>query len=347
MKAVVYEKFKGSLTIQNVPDPTPRKNGVVIELGASGLCLSDWHGWMGHDPDIVLPHVPGHELAGTIVEVGADIRDFKMGDRVTVPFVSGCGHCVECDSGNHQICDNQFQPGFTQWGSFAKYVSINYADINLVKLPEEIDFVTAASLGCRFATSFRGVVDQAKTSEDNWVVVHGCGGIGLSAIMIAASIGAKVIAVDINAEKLAFAESIGAIHTINSTSSKDVIDQIQHVTERGAHVSIDALGHPDILFNSVSCLRKRGRHIQIGLMPPDQIKSKIPTDLIIAKELELKGSHGMQSFRYEEMLQMIIDKKLDPKKLVTQEIRLKDVVKELPIMNDFRSIGIRVATEFD
>ena len=114
MKAVVYEEFRGPLSIRSVPDPVPSENGVVIEVKASGLCRSDWHGWMGHDPEIKLPHVPGHELAGIVTAVGKKIKNWREGDRVTVPFVCGCGACPQCDSGNQQVCDHQFQPGFTQ-----------------------------------------------------------------------------------------------------------------------------------------------------------------------------------------------------------------------------------------
>ncbi|MDH5476260.1 MAG: zinc-dependent alcohol dehydrogenase family protein [Cyclobacteriaceae bacterium] len=346
MKAIVYEKFNGPLTLQNVPDPSPTKKGVVIELKSSGLCKSDWHGWMGHDKDIELPHVPGHELAGTIIDVGEDIRRFKIGDRVTVPFVSGCGECSECKTDNHQICDYQFQPGFTHWGSFAQYVAIDYADTNLVVLPEEINFVTAASLGCRFATSFRGVIDQGQAKLDDWVVIHGSGGVGLSAIMIANAIGAKVIAVDINEEQLELAKSIGATNTILSSNSRNIIEEIHEITHGGAHVSIDALGNPDVLFNSVSCLKKRGKHIQIGLMSPEDVNAKIPIDQIIAKELEIIGSHGMQAHRYDEMLNMITEGKLHPEKLVAQTICLEDISRELPKMDTSTAVGIKVITDF-
>ncbi len=191
MKAAIYEKFKESLTIRNVPNPRPTKSGVVVRVKACGICRSDWHGWMGNDRDIVLPHVPGHELAGVVEEVGSEVKNWKRGDRVTVPFVGGCGSCKQCLSGNQQVCDFQFQPGFTAWGAFAEYVAIDYAATNLVLLPEEIDFVTASSLGCRFITSFRAVAHQAKVTGGEWVAVHGCGGVGLSAIMIANALGAK------------------------------------------------------------------------------------------------------------------------------------------------------------
>ncbi|NBX21957.1 MAG: alcohol dehydrogenase, partial [Betaproteobacteria bacterium] len=209
MQAVVYEAFSAPPRLQTVPDPTPETHGVVVKVQATGVCRSDWHGWVGHDTDIVLPHVPGHELAGTVEAVGKDVTRWKVGDRVTVPFVGGCGSCPECHSGNQQVCEKQFQPGFTHWGSFAQYVSIHKADLNLVALPETLDFATAASLGCRFVTSFRAVVDQGKTSAGQWVAVHGCGGVGLSAIMIAHAVGANVVAIDISEDKLAMARAMG------------------------------------------------------------------------------------------------------------------------------------------
>ena len=138
MKAAIYEEFKKPLTIQNVPEPNPAKRGVVLKVEACGICRSDWHGWMGNDADIVLPHVPGHELAGIVEETGSDVKNWKKGDRVTVPFVGGCGACEQCFSGNQQVCDFQFQPGFTAWGAFAEYVAIDYADTNLVRLPEKL-----------------------------------------------------------------------------------------------------------------------------------------------------------------------------------------------------------------
>lgn len=195
MKAVVFEQFSTPPTIQQVPDPTPEPHGVVVKVMANGVCRSDWHGWMGHDPDIRLPHVPGHELSGVVEAVGKDVTKWRVGDRVTVPFVGGCGTCLECHAGHHQVCDHQFQPGFTHWGSFAEYVSIHYADVNLVALPDTLTFDTAASLGCRFVTSFRAVVGQVRVSAGQWVAVHGCGGVGLSAIMIASAAGASGFAV--------------------------------------------------------------------------------------------------------------------------------------------------------
>ena len=346
MRAAIFEEFGKTPTIQNLPDPAPRADGVVIEVKANGICRSDWHGWMGHDTDIQLPHVPGHELAGVITAVGKDVQRWKVGERVTMPFVCGCGTCPQCVSGNQQVCDQQFQPGFTHWGSFAEYVAVNYADTNLVRLPQEIDFVTAASLGCRFVTSFRGIVDQGRVSAGQWVAVHGCGGVGLSAIMIASAAGAQVVAVDIDDAKLDFARSIGAAVTINSKKVADVVAVIKDVTGGGAHVSMDALGNPITCFNSIACLRKRGRHIQVGLMLADQHHPAIPMDKVIANELEIYGSHGIQAHRYRTVFEMILSGKLAPDKLIGRRVTLEEGIQELVTMDQFKGTGIAVIDRF-
>ncbi|MGM3424407.1 alcohol dehydrogenase catalytic domain-containing protein [Pseudomonas benzopyrenica] len=261
MKAVVYEAFSAPPRLCTVPDPTPEPHGVVLKVMATGVCRSDWHGWVGHDTDIELPHVPGHELAGVVEAVGKDVRRWRVGDRVTVPFVGGCGACPQCHAGHQQVCDHQFQPGFTHWGSFAQYVGIHQADLNLVSLPEQLDFATAASLGCRFVTSFRAVVDQGKVSAGQWVAVHGCGGVGLSAIMIASA--------------------------------------------------------------------------------------PLPMNLVIAKELEILGSHGMQAHRYDVLMAMLRQGTLAPERLIGREISLAESSEALMHMDRFEGTGVTVITRFD
>jgi alcohol dehydrogenase len=249
-------------------------------------------------------------------------------------------------SGNQQVCDHQFQPGFTHWGSFAEFVAINYADINLVSIPADIDFVTAASLGCRFVTSFRAIVAQGKVSAGQWVAIHGCGGVGLSAIMIANALGANVIAIDIADEKLELARSVGAITTINATESKDVVEGVRSVTGGGVHVSIDALGSPTTCFNSIANLRKRGKHVQVGLMLADHSHSPVPMDKVIANELEILGSHGIQAYKYPALLEMIKSGKLHPEILIGKTISLDESVTELANMNNFTGTGVTVINKF-
>lgn len=342
MRAMVYEEFRARPEIRVVDDPTPAPGGVVIKVEATGLCRSDWHGWMGHDPDITVPHVPGHELAGLVEAVGKSVRRWKIGDRVTMPFVAGCGICPECASGNHQVCPDQFQPGFTGWGSFAEYVAVDFADTNLVGLPESIDCVTAASLGCRFATSFRALVAQGRVAAGEWVAVHGCGGVGLSAVMIAHALGGSVVAIDIADDKLDFAKTIGAAETINAHRGNDVVEAVRELTDGGAHVSIDALGSPETCFNSISCLKARGRHVQVGLMLGGHNSSPVPMDRIIAKELQVLGSHGMQAYAYTDMLRMIERGFLAPHKLIGKRITLDDAADALMNMDSFTGTGITV-----
>lgn len=342
MKAVYYEEFNQLPVVTDLPDPTPDDNGVVVKVLATGLCRSDWHGWVGHDPDIALPHVPGHELAGVIVETGKNVSKWQRGDRVTVPFVCGCGTCPQCNSGNQQVCDHQFQPGFTHWGSFAEFVALQHADANLVRLPEDMDYATAASLGCRFVTAFRALVDQARVSAGQWVAVHGCGGVGLSAIMIATALGANVVGIDIGDDKLELARQVGAVATINSSRETDTVAAVRDVTGGGAHVSVDALGHPQTCFNSVANLRKRGRHVQVGLMLGEHTTPQIPMAQVVANELEIYGSHGIQAHRYDAMWNMLATGKLNPAQLVGKTIPLGEAPKALADMNTFSGTGITI-----
>ncbi|MEO1193359.1 MAG: zinc-dependent alcohol dehydrogenase family protein [Pseudomonadota bacterium] len=346
MQAVLFEAFEEPPKLVTLDDPSPDKHGLVIKVEATGVCRSDWHGWMGHDPDIVLPHVPGHEFAGVVEAVGGQVTNWAIGDRVTVPFISGCGACPECHAGHQQVCLNQEQPGFTHWGSFAEYVAIHQADLNVVALPETMNFATAASLGCRFATAFRAVVDQGKAQAGQWVAVHGCGGVGLSSVMIANAVGANVIAIDIDEAKLALAKELGAVAAINATITDRVPEAVIEITRGGAQVSLDALGHPATCANSILCLRPRGKHVQVGLLLGDQATPPIPMARVIGKELEILGSHGMQAHRYGAMLDMIGSGKLDPARLVGQEISLAEAPDALVSMDKFQSLGVTVVTSF-
>jgi alcohol dehydrogenase len=249
-------------------------------------------------------------------------------------------------SGNHQVCDNQFQPGFTHWGAFAEYVAVEYVDTNMVRLPDTMDFVTAASLGCRFITAFRAIVDQGKVTSGQHVAVHGCGGVGLSAIMIAAAYGADVVAVDIDDDQLELARSVGASSLINSRSVGTVAEAVKELTAGGAHISIDALGNPETFLNSILSLRKRGKHIQIGIMEQGKHLSPVPIDKIISNELEIIGSHGMQSYRFPDIFSMIASGKLQPGRLIGNLISLEESPRRLAEMNTIPSRGIIVINRF-
>ncbi|MFI1413648.1 zinc-dependent alcohol dehydrogenase family protein [Streptomyces sp. NPDC020707] len=339
MRAVVFERFGEAAEVREVPDPAPAPHGVVVRVGATGLCRSDWHGWQGHDPGIELPHVPGHELAGTVEAVGALVTRHRPGDRVTVPFVCACGSCASCAAGDQQVCERQTQPGFTHWGSFAEYVALDHADVNLVAVPEELSFGTAASLGCRFATAFRAVVAQGRVAPGEWVAVHGCGGVGLSAVMIAAAAGARVVAVDLSPQALELARRFGAVHGVDASRTDDTGAAVRDLTGGGAQLSLDALGSPVTCAASVASLRRRGRHVQVGLLPEDP---KVPMSRVIGLELELLGSHGMPAHAYPPMLESVRAGLLRPDLLVTSTISLEAAPAALAAMGEAPGAGVTV-----
>jgi alcohol dehydrogenase len=324
MRAVVVQEFGVTPTVQDVVEPACPVDGALIEVAATGLCRSDWHGWMGHDEDIVLPHVPGHELAGTVRAVGPDVYGWRPGDRVTVPFVCACGRCELCLAGQAQVCLDQRQPGFSDWGSFAELVAIHRADVNLVRLPEELDFATAASLGCRFSTAFHALTAQADLQAGQWLAVHGCGGVGLSAVMIGVALGARVIAVDVSPTALAAARELGAEQVVTGRSSgpESAPAQIQRLTGTGAHVSVDAFGSADTARDSVRSLRRRGTHVQIGLMTGEAARASMPMGRVVMHELRIVGSHGMSARDFPPMLAMVAAGRLRPDLLVQAHIDL-------------------------
>lgn len=334
MKAVVIDEFGVRPQVRDVPDPVCTADGVVIAVEATGVCRSDWHAWRGHDPSVRLPHVAGHELAGRIVTVGDHVRGWQPGDRVTVPFVCACGSCPQCAVGDQQICDNQFQPGSTHWGSFAELVAIEQANVNLVRLPGGLDSVTAAALGCRFGTAYRAVLRLGEVRAGEWVAVHGCGGAGISAVLLAVAAGANVVAVDLSPLALALAARLGAVATINASEVPDTAAAVREVTGGGAHLSLDCVGHPSTCAASVDSLRKRGRHVQVGLLPPAQGVAPIPMHRVIGDELRILGSHGIQAHEYPNMFRLIERSGLDLTEIVGRQIGLDDVPAALESMNE-------------
>ena len=338
MRAVVVDAPRSRPEVRDVPRPSALAGGVVVRVVATGMCRSDWHGWAGHD-EISFPHVPGHELAGEVVEVGTGVTRWKAGDRVTVPFVCGCGRCAWCLAGNAQVCPDQEQPGFTHWGSFAEYVGLHAADTNLVTIPEQVDFATAASLGCRFATAYRALVGRARITEGEWVTVIGAGGVGLSVVMIASALGARVVAVDRNREALAVATELGAEHTLVADGT-DIPSAVGDLVEGGSDVAIDAVGSEQSCADAILSLRRRGRLVQVGLLPPIDGHPRVPMSRVIGWELDILGSHGMAAADYPSMLALIEAGSLQPQRLIERTIGLDDAAALLPGFDQAKVAGM-------
>lgn len=341
MRAAVYEQFRGPIEIVDVADPTAAPGEVVVEVLAVGLCRSDYHGWHGTDPDIVCPHVGGHEFVGRVVAVGAGVVRVREGDRVVAPFVCGCGSCEPCLLGQQQVCRRQHQPGFTRWGAFATYATVPFADTNAVLVPPEVSDEAAALVGCRVSTAYRGVIERGRLAAGEVLCVHGCGGVGLAAIAFGRAIGAQVVAVDISPDALALAVRLGADLTLDASTTDDVGGAL-HDMVGGAHVSVDCLGHTATATNSLLSLRALGRHVQIGLFPT--ATSELPISRLIRDELEVLGVHGLSASRFDQVFAMMADRRLDPAAMITQRLTLADISWALPAMGAFSQPGVSVVT---
>jgi alcohol dehydrogenase len=331
MRALVMHAFREPLRLEEVAEPRLPPDGALVDVGATGLCRSDWHGWMGHDASIALPHVPGHEFAGVVAEVGPEVRGIRPGDRVTAPFCCGCGACEPCRLGHTQICERDYQPGFTGWGSFAERVLVPVADLNCVPLPGDLAFEAAAALGCRFMTAFAAVGERGGLRAGDWLAVHGCGGVGLSAIMLGRALGASVIAVDVAPGPLERAAALGASHTLEAAG--DTADRIRELTHGGAHVSIDAIGSAATAAASVRSLRRRGRHVQVGLLAGDEREARVPLAELISRELEIAGVHGMPVRDYPALLRLVASGAVDPARLIGRRIGLEEAGAALAAMD--------------
>ena len=297
MRAVVFDEFGGSVDVRTVADPAPSPAGVVVEVHSTGLCRSDWHAWAGHDDGVRLPHVPGHELVGVVAAVGADVRRWTVGDRVTTPFVCGCGACQWCLNGQAQVCPDQTQPGFTHWGSFAEYVALHAADTNLVAVSDVVEDAAAAALGCRFATAYRALNARAGVRRGEWITVVGVGGVGLSAVQIAVAAGAKVWRSTAPPQLWLWHGAWGR-STPSSPMVGDVAAEVHELTGGGSHVAVDAVGTAATCADAIHSLRRRGRHVQVGLLPNVGGHPAVPMERVIAWELDILGSHGMASADY-------------------------------------------------
>ncbi|SDJ00452.1 zinc-dependent alcohol dehydrogenase family protein [Lutimaribacter saemankumensis] len=347
MKALVMDRYDSALSLESVDDPTCPPDGVVVQVMACGVCRSDHHAWKGADPDVVLPHVMGHEFAGTVAEVGRDVRGFRVGDRVTAPFILACGHCPDCRTGDPTTCNHQEVIGFTGWGAFAERLAVPRADFNLVHLPDSLGYDEAAGMGCRVTTAFRAVVDRGDLRPGEWLVVHGCGGVGLSAVMVGAALGARVLAVDVKDDALTMARDLGATAVLNVTGIDDVGAAVRDMTDGGAHVSVEALGVTATFENSVRSLRKLGRHVQIGMPLGRHETVSLPLlELVYSRQISIAGSRGMAARRFDALFGMIAGGRLDISRLVTGRIALGQAEAALRAMDDFQGAGVTVITDF-
>jgi len=354
MKAAVLKEFKEPVVIEDRERPqVAADDDVVIELEATGICRSDWHMWQGDwrwmIDDLPTDQILGHEPAGRVVETGSGVERFSEGDQVAVPFNIADGSCPMCYSDQSHLCENRVTPGFSPElpGAFAEEMRVPHADENLTLLPDGASPEGMAGLGCRFMTAYHGIVHRIDADVGESLAVHGCGGVGLSAVHIADAMGLDVVAVDINEEPLERARSLGADATVNAGEVEDVPGEVHDITDGGADYSVDALGIAETCTNSVLSLDVGGTHVQIGLTGEDEEGVvPVPVDIITGQELEFVGSKGMQPTRYDELVRMVEKGRLDPTKVITETVSLEDVPGVLESMTDFDHTGVSVVTDY-
>ncbi|QPV63050.1 alcohol dehydrogenase catalytic domain-containing protein [Halosimplex litoreum] len=351
MRAVVLAEHGEPLECREVPEPEPDPDGVVVETEACGICRSDWHAWQGHgdwvDDRVPTGQVLGHEPVGTVDEVGADVETVRPGDRVVVPFSLADGTCPACRAGRQNYCEGATALGFgpAAPGAFAERFHVPAADVNAVGLPDGVSGVAAASMGCRFVTAFEGLDATADVGGGDVVVVVGCGGVGLSAVQIAAALGATPVAVDVREAPLELAAEIGAVATLNA----ERVDVSERVHDRfgGGDVSMDALGSAETFRTAVDSLGSGGTHVQVGLTgDDDRGEVPLPVDRLVQADLTVAGSRGMAPRRYDDIFAMVSAGQVDPGALVTDRVALDEVPDRLAAMSEFDTVGVEVVTEF-
>lgn len=345
MRAAVLHGWREDLAMENVPEPACPSDGVVLSILACGVCRSDWHGWVGADPDITLPHLPGHEYCGIIEEVGAEVRHWRRGDRVIAPFILACGTCPDCRAGNQTVCARQQVPGFTCPGAFAERIAIVHADANLARLPQGMDPALAAALGCRVITAWHALTGRAALAPGEWLAVHGTGGVGLAATLLARAIGARVVAVDVVPEKLAHAAALGADATVNAAEG-DAAEAIRQITGGGAHVSLEALGVPATTRASIRCLKRLGRHVQVGMPVGEHSSMTLPMDAVYSGQLALYGTRGMPAWRYPSLFALIESGAVDLSPMIARRVALSAASRELAAFDGPTPPGVAVITDF-
>lgn len=345
MRAAVLRQFDQDLDLCQVPMPACPPDGVVLRVLACGICRSDWHSFTGADPDVHLPHIPGHEYCGVIEEAGPLVRNWRAGDRVIAPFILACGTCPSCAAGQQTTCPVQAVPGFTHPGAFAEFLGVPHADANLTRLPEGMDPALAAALGCRVTTAWHALTGRAAVQAGEWVAIFGSGGVGLSAMLLARAIGARAIMVDVVDEKLAYAKALGADAVVNAATS-DAPLAIRALTGGGAQVALEALGVAATVSGALRSLGKLGRMVQIGMPAGAHATMTLPWDAVYSGQLAIFGTRGMPAWRYPSLLSLIASGRVDLSPLITRRVPLSAASSELRAFHGPTVPGVAVITDF-
>ncbi len=286
MRALRLEALGLPLVAIDIPVVAPGPDDVVVRVRAAGICHTDAHLRQGGSSSASLPLIPGHEIAGEIAELGTQVRDLAVGDRVCIHYVVSCTTCVHCRAGREQFCLSYQMIGAQRAGGYAEYVTVPAR--NAVRLPEPISFVHGAVMMCSSATALHAL-RRGRLAAGETVAVFGVGGLGISAIQLAMSLGAaRVFAVDRDAGKLTVAESLGAVPV--DAGEVDAVVRVRELTAgMGVDVSLDLVGAPAVTLQALQALAVHGRAVAVGIHPHAITLPVYRT--VLGPEVELVGAN--------------------------------------------------------
>jgi len=341
MKAMVLEHFEERMVWRDVPHPRIGLQEVLVRVRANGVCATDLKMIEGQVPTVTLPHVLGHEVAGEIAEVGDAVEGLQTGDHVTVYPTWGCGSCDPCRKGVENLCLRAPRTGFESDGGFAEYMRTRGR--NAVKIDDSMSFEEAAILPDAVAATYHALVQRARVQVGETVVIVGVGGLGIHAMQIARIMGARVIAADVVADKLQAALDFGADAVVNSRE-EDLPARVKAITAgQGADLVVECVGGstlPDILRESISCLRLGGRLLVVGYMYGQPL-SVDSADLIYG-QWSILGTRASTLQDVVDVARLVENGKLKP--VVSERLALEQANDALAVLRESSPLGRIVLT---
>jgi 6-hydroxycyclohex-1-ene-1-carbonyl-CoA dehydrogenase len=318
VKAAVFYAAHEPMRIEDVPTPQPRAGEILIRVAGCGVCHTDLH-YLDHgtptfkQPPVIL----GHEIAGTVAALGAGVTVLKEADRVLVPAVLSCGHCTLCRTGRENICENSQMLGNHIDGGYAEYVAVPAKDV--FRMPDDVPLVEGSVIADAVTTPFHAVVRRGKVAAGDWVIVFGCGGVGLSLVQVAAAVGARVIAVDVKDAKLETARRFGATATLNPAAVPKLDKAVRALSGGGVDVAFEAVGKATAQEAALNCLRTGGRLVLVGYSP-----ETLPLNAgrVMFRELDIMGSLGCRPVDYPRAIELVRQGKVRLADMVTHRFPL-------------------------
>lgn len=332
MKAARFHKVNEKLTIERIPIPQIKPDEILLDVKATGICGSDLHiVYEGVTPTGFLPITLGHEPSGVVAEVGENVTDWKVGDRVVVNSVVICGKCYNCLRGRGSICINKKVLGIHFNGGLAEYMAV--PSRNLVKLPDNVPFDQGAIVTDAVATPYHAITARGKLQLGETVAIVGCGGLGIHAVQLCRTAGAsRIIAVDIDDEILDRTKSVGATDIVNPKSG-NTADKIKEVTGGlGVDLALEFVGRQDTIALGVESLKVGGRLVICGLGPDDI--SVMPPTIFVRSEYEVIGSYAFDHRDIAILLRFMSSGKLDISGSITERFSLGEANTALENLRD-------------